>query len=586
MNATLNATESARPQFGAIWRRRRWPMLIVLVVALVCTVTAALVWPPMYVSTGTILIEQQEIPVDLVRSTISSFADQRIQMINQRVMTSENLLGIVQKFDLYKKERKRRGREKILELMRKDIRFGSIKASVIDPRQGRPVEATIAFSLSYQSRSPEVAAAVANQLSTLYQQENLQNRRQLADQATGFLKEEGDRLNKRIQELDEQMAKFKGEHINSLPGSSSVTLQMVSRADDEKHDVDTQLRNLDQQVVFLESQLAQVARTSPVYDSTGVRVMSPSDRLKFLRTQYASLNATYGPDHPDVRRAKREMDGLAAAVAADGEGSDRQRQLQDAQTRLAALRAQGNTPDHPDVKRLERLVAGLSADAADGGAAPDAAATKEQPDNPAYIQLQTQLEAARTERVSLERKRADLAKQVAMLEGRLASTPGVERDYMALARELDNAQLKYKEVRDKQMEAQLSQNLETERKGERFTLIDPPVAPEEPASPNRQLILVLGVVLGLSLATGLAALLEFTDSRIHGRNAVEGILTVPPLAVIPWMENAAQVAARRRRQRFALAGSIAGVVLFVVGVHLLYRPLDVLWAIAMRRLGS
>ncbi len=105
----VTSLEMNRPQLLAIWRRRRLPMLIALVLVLVGTFVAALTWPPTYVSTGTILIEQQEVPLDLVRSTISSFADQRIQMINQRVMTSDNLLGIVQKYDLYSRERKRRG---------------------------------------------------------------------------------------------------------------------------------------------------------------------------------------------------------------------------------------------------------------------------------------------------------------------------------------------------------------------------------------------------------------------------------------------------------------------------------------------
>src|SRR5262245_45454334 len=195
-------TESGRLQPAAIWRRRRWPMLIAFTVTLAGALLAAFLWPPTFVSTGTILIEQQEVPVDLVRSTISSFADQRIQMINQRVMTSENLMGIVQKFDLYTDLRKRRGREAILDRIRSDIKFGSIKASVIDPRQGRPVEATIAFSLGYQSRSPQTAALVANELSSLYLQENLESRKRLADQAASFLSDEGDKLSKRIAELE------------------------------------------------------------------------------------------------------------------------------------------------------------------------------------------------------------------------------------------------------------------------------------------------------------------------------------------------------------------------------------------------
>ena len=56
----------------------------------------------------------------------------------------------------------------------------------------------------------------------------------------------------------------------------------------------------------------------------------------------------------------------------------------------------------------------------------------------------------------------------------MARAPAVERDYRALARDLENAQLKYQQIRAKQGEVQISENLESERKGERFTMIEPP----------------------------------------------------------------------------------------------------------------
>jgi uncharacterized protein involved in exopolysaccharide biosynthesis len=582
---TTQNTSNNRPQLLAVLRRRRWSMLIAFAAALLVTVTTAFLWPPTYISTGTILIEQQEVPIDLVRSTISSFADQRIQMINQRVMTSDNLLGIVQKFNLYPELRKKRGREAILDRIREDIRFGSIKASVIDPRQGRPVEATIAFSLSFVSRSPETAARVANEISSLYLQENLESRKRLAEQAAGFLTEEGDRLSKQIGVLQASLAQFKEKHVGNLPESTNLNLQFVSRADDEMRDVDTQLRALDQQVVFLDAQLAQISKTSDVYTSTGQRVMSSSDRLKYLRTEYARASAIYAPDHPDVVRLKREIDGLAAdAQDTDGDNA-RVRQLQDAQTELASARNR-YAPEHPDVLRLEKLVATLSDPAIARVGANKAAVSSDPPDNPAYLQLQAQREAAANQRTSLQRKRSDLVARVANLERMLAATPGVEKDYMEMARELAGTQHKYEEVRQKQMEAQLAQNLEAERKGERFSLIDPPVAPDEPSSPNRKLILILGIVLAIGLAIGIAALRESTDRRVRGRGDLLSLLTVPPLAVIPWIENAAQRAARTRQRRYAFAGSVATFALAVVAVHLFYRPLDVLWAIAMRRLGS
>src|SRR6202012_2408507 len=124
--------------------------------------------PPHYRSAATILIEQQEMPQDLVRSTVTSYADQRVQVISKRVMTTETLLNIIRRYDLYPKERARETREALLNRMRKDIGMRMISADVIDPRSGHPTSATIAFEVSYSSRSAEMAAKVANELTTLY----------------------------------------------------------------------------------------------------------------------------------------------------------------------------------------------------------------------------------------------------------------------------------------------------------------------------------------------------------------------------------------------------------------------------------
>ncbi len=86
-------------------RRRATPMGIAFGAVLMLALLLAAFWPPTYLSQGTILIEQQEIPQDYVRSAISSYADERVQVISQRVMTSSNLLNVIEKYNLFPGER-------------------------------------------------------------------------------------------------------------------------------------------------------------------------------------------------------------------------------------------------------------------------------------------------------------------------------------------------------------------------------------------------------------------------------------------------------------------------------------------------
>lgn len=580
-NAYSNRPASLGTHLAAL-RRRRLPALIVVAVVLVVALAGALLWPATYRSTGTILIEQQEVPPDLVRSMVSSYADQRIQVISQRVMTTENLMRIIDRYGLYPDRRRSEPREALIERMRDDIHFSMISADVVDPRLGRATKATIAFSVSFDSPSPALAAKVANELTTLYLSENIETRKQLAVDTTTFLTAEGDRLSKQIGELEAALAVFKKQHANSLPELMQLNLQLMTRAEEELRETDTRVRSLDQQIMYLESQLAQLNPASQIYTSTGERVLSSADRLKTLKSEYARASAIYAPDHPDVLRMKREIDGLDKEVGVVETGNDLARQLQDAQGQLAQAREK-YAPGHPDVMQLERLV--KSIESLMQAAPLTATAIREQADNPIYIQVSSQREASINERSSLARKRTALQARISDIEARLSQSPEIEREYSSMVRELDNAQIKYREVRQKQMEATLAKNLESERKGERFALIEPPLAPQEPVSPNRPAIFVLGFLLAIGAGVGTVAVLEAVDTSIRGRSDLTALLAQPPLTVVPWVVTDDERALFATRKRIAMAGAFGCAALAVVAVHLFYRPLDVLWHVALRKLG-
>ena len=114
-------------------------------------------------------------------------------------------------------------------------------------------------------------------------------------------------------------------------------------------------------------------------------------------------------------------------------------------------------------------------------------------DNPAYVSIQAQLSATRGELAALATEMNKLRVQAEGYQHNLTLAPQVEKEYRELSRDYDNARVKYAEIRSKMVEAKTAQDLESDRKGERFTLIEPPLPPEEPVSPNRRLILVFGI---------------------------------------------------------------------------------------------
>jgi len=138
------------------------------------------------------------------------------------------------------------------------------------------------------------------------------------------------------------------------------------------------------------------------------------------------------------------------------------------------------------------------------------------------------------------------------------------------------------------MAAQLAQNMETEQKGERFTLIEPPLVPEQPTSPNRPLLFFLGLFLAAAGAFGYGLLRDQLEGRVRGSSDLLALTGVAPLAVVPFIDGRDPAAiGRARRARFwwyAGAGIVA-LLAALAAIHYFYRPLDVIWLVLLRRLG-
>ena len=174
----------------AILKRRKWALILPALIVFAIAAVVALALPSIYRSTATILIEEQEIPREYVMSMVTSYAEQRIQSSTQRIMSSARLVEIINRFNLYADLRKRWTIEEIIAKMRKDIKFETISADVMDRRTGRPTAATIAFTVSYEGEDPNVVLQVANVLASLYLEENLRIRDEKTAGTSKFIEDE------------------------------------------------------------------------------------------------------------------------------------------------------------------------------------------------------------------------------------------------------------------------------------------------------------------------------------------------------------------------------------------------------------
>jgi protein tyrosine kinase modulator len=562
------------------FRRRRKQMLATAGILFLLSIAVAVLIPPTYRSTATILIEQQEVPPDLVRSTISSYADQRIQVISQQVMTRANLMRIVEKYNLYPSYRANKTTEELLERVAKNIKLDMLKADVIDQRSGAKTTVTIAFSLSYDGETAAGAQRVANELVTLFLSENLKNRQQKTAETSTFLGEEAAKLSEHLSQTETRLANFKAKNVGRLPELVQLNMQLRDRTDSEIKDVDREISSLEERKFYLEGQLAQMKPNTPMISAGGERIFDSDERLKALQAQYASSSAVYSANHPDIVKMRREIEALKKETGGATDSQEQAKQLVRLRADLATARDK-YSDDHPDIVKLKKSIAALEAEQP----APDRSkALDVKPENPAYIAFQAQLEGVRSQLKSSRTKRAALQSKLASYESRLLQTPEVEREYLEMTRDHEASWQRYREIRAKQMQADIGQELEKDRKGERFSLIDPPQLPEQPSSPNRPAILLLGLALSMGGGVASAAVAENLDRSVRGSKTLVELLEVPVLAVIPYMETGQEKLHKRRVTWIIVASLVAALGVIVLLIHFFWIPLDVLWFRILRKL--
>lgn len=521
-------------EYISILKRYIYPMLAIVAIGLILSNLIAIKMPHMYKSTATILIDQTAMPEDIVKSMVTNYAEKRIQIINKKIMTSKNLTAMINKFNLYQEDREKSSIRSIVEKMRENTHMDMIGGeTIIDPRTGKPVKPTVGFELSFDSKLPEVAQQIASEFVTLYLDHNLKYRAQLVEGATSFLDQETKKLRSEISELETKLAEFKEKNAGNLPGLNKLNLSRIDRIEDQLREVNEKIRSLTENEFYLRNNLVQLDPIIATYTTTGERIYGADDRLIALKAKYVALSSRYSKEHPDLVKMRREIESLKKETGGGANKYEYQVKLNDKQTKLALLMDR-YSPSHPDVKKLKLEIANLKK-SLDQSVIVKTSPKRIQPNNPAYIQMQTQLMAAQSELKSAQISRRNLEGKLLHYEKSFAKTPQIEREYNILIRDYENAMSKYGEVKAKQREANMASSMEKATKGNEFVLLEPPLIPEDPFKPNRKAIVFLGGLASIAMAIGFVMVKEMLSPSIYTPGRLALVTGMAPLAVIPYM---------------------------------------------------
>lgn len=280
-----------RQPFGIVRRRGGW-MLLAVTLGLAASAMAVVLLKPRYRAEAIVLVTTQQIPEDMVRSTLADDALQRLNSIVGEVLSRERLARLVEEHGLYPELRERATLAEIVERVRSDISIEA-KPGLSGQRQR---QTTRLFGVAFEAASPQVAAAVANELAGVFADESIRVRTRQTRLTADFLRTEMARSEQELREQSRLLTDFRQRHGGELPGDLAANLARLDRLQQKRQTLGLQLAEAETRLALLSAEL--LAR--PPADS-------PAARREALRARLERELAYHTPDHPNVKLMQREL---------------------------------------------------------------------------------------------------------------------------------------------------------------------------------------------------------------------------------------------------------------------------------------
>jgi polysaccharide chain length determinant protein (PEP-CTERM system associated) len=488
-----------------ILKKRARPAVIAAFAVLLAMTCFVFLLPAVYESKSTLLIEHMDMPVELAGGTGSQeYVEQRLQRTKQRVLTDESVKALISRHGVYE----------IDESTDVDYLVDTFKANtfvtpqvtgVIDPRSMRSAELTYAFDVGFWHSNPDVATAVANDLADLFVSSSAAQAKDDAIRAIDFAKIESERLAGDLRDREARLTTFRQKNPGGLPEDRVRNQDRALSLEREIAAIDADLRAARARRDLLDAQLRDTPRDNLTVDETGQMVMGGASRLAMAQQELAAALAKYSESHPDVRRLRREIATLSTETA----------------TSTAA------------------------------------------PTNPAYVQLQSQVNAANIEVRELASRRSSVSSQLYQMQGEITLSPKLEEQYRELVRDYEVIKSQYEQMRAQQANAELQAKAANSSAAESYVLINPARLPEDPVEPDRVALMFLAIVLAIAAGVGTAFMLNVADTTVRGSPDVAAIAGAQPFAHVPTLRSSVE-ARRRVTTDVALAAALTVLTLVVL----------------------
>jgi succinoglycan biosynthesis transport protein ExoP len=474
----MDSTQHFSPlDYVSVIRRRAWWWATPIALSIVTGFLLVRYLPKEYKSTATLGVTAPVVSPNIVGQSTTFDNQERLRALSQQLKSEQILTRVVTE-------------EKLASRSDMPTAIGELRTN-IDVKVPDPVATTSeprrldVFFVSYSDSDPGRAQRIANRIVRSFVDETSKTRTEHAEDTTAFISMQVAASQARINELEARLRKAKESYMGQLPEQTQANLQTIAGLRQQIVSNATLIRGEHDRLTVIERQIEAIDKNT--VDEPGITradaLTSPEVRVASLERELATARTMYTEKHPEIQRLQEELAG--------------------AKKDALAVRQQ------PVADRLARLQR-----------------------NPAYLQLVGDREVARGRIRDLERESAEMQASIARYQSRIEAAPMVEQQLATIERDYNLEKAQYGELTSRQRAAAMAANIERNRGGERFEVLDAATLPLDPVKPIPIRVILGSIITGIILGAGLTLLREYFDASVHDERELRDELELPILGSI------------------------------------------------------
>jgi polysaccharide biosynthesis transport protein len=452
-------------------RRRSWIILICLGVS-VSTGVVAVRLPSVYRAETTILVNPEKGDDNLVSVTAGWGGSYRLSTVREQVMSPTQLGPLLDELKMYPELR---GKVTTRELVRR------IESATTIEFQDAGRQGSSLIHIAFTDVDRDRAAQAANRIASLFIQKNIKAREQLSSETSRLLENQLQETKQQLEGKEHTLQGIKSRYVIELAESKQPHLRAMKNLRDQLQLSQAKVDRDRQAKVHLQSMAAKPAPAIDRNAQTSSSASALQARLQKLEALMKDMVARFGPNYPDVRKLRNEINQLKAETESE--------------------KSAGDAPDLP------------------------AAVPGVKTHNPA---MEAEIKKLDQDIEAQTKAQTELRKQIQFHVGKLQQAPVLEQQIAEVMSDYDSLRNHYSELQEKKVSAQMAGGA-----GEHIEVLHAAVPPESPNGPKRGIMIIGGVFLGLFCGLGVAVFVEMSDGSVRHEREASQIFGKAVLAGIP-----------------------------------------------------